>query len=254
MKWRLFKRKTPLIAVIAISNKCNLRCSYCVIPLREENEMTNDEMIKLLRDLKQAGTIRLGFTGGEVLYKKDIDVIVDEARRLNFFMTINTNGDFVPKRRDVVEKFDLITISMDGTEEMHDANRGKGTHKRVLKAIDIVSNEMKKPLVCTTTLTIHNLEAADYVLDMAEERNFQCFFQLLHHPKPASGDPSHMYPVVDAYRKTLMKLIEYKDAGRPILNSREYLEFLYNWKDYTEPVSYVRDGGDYSLKIGRAHV
>ena len=85
-----------------ITYRCNERCVHCYNPgaahtphekpERETNELNLSEAISLLDDLKEAGVFRLVLSGGEVLLKKDIWKIFEEAKSRGFSLNIYTNG------------------------------------------------------------------------------------------------------------------------------------------------------------------
>jgi MoaA/NifB/PqqE/SkfB family radical SAM enzyme len=205
-------------------------------------------LLRLLVDLKKAGTQRLGLTGGEPLVRKDIDRVVAMARELGFFLSLNTNGDLVPDKKATVGKCNLVTVSLDGPPEMHDANRQSGSHQKALQAMDIITQELGVPLWTTTTLTRHNLHVVDYMVDLAQRKGFRCVFQLLHHPEPSSGNPVELYPVQEEYRRVIEKIMSCKRTGAPIVNSMHHLRFLLEWDDYAVPVAPKNRGRHLGVK------
>ena len=122
-------RRRPAQFVIKVSKFCNLRCKYCYIPLKQTEELSTEEILRILDELKAAGTQYLNFTGGEVLLREDIDAILTRTAALEFSHSINSNGTYVPEKIGLFRKGATLTLSLDGDESSHDAARGRGTHR-----------------------------------------------------------------------------------------------------------------------------
>lgn len=128
----------------AITYMCNSRCKTCSIwKIKPKNELSLREIEKFAEKNKFINWIRL--TGGEPFLRKDY---VDIVRVWNdnlpylYFLSTPTNallGDLVIKKvKDVLKFFKknyTISVSLDGTKEIHDNIRGiKGNWD---KAIDV---------------------------------------------------------------------------------------------------------------------
>lgn len=84
---------------IAVTSKCNLRCTYC---MREEHEEKNDtlpllnkqEINTIIAVLAGLGITKIRFTGGEPLLRKDITELVSETKKHASIKTValTTNG------------------------------------------------------------------------------------------------------------------------------------------------------------------
>jgi MoaA/NifB/PqqE/SkfB family radical SAM enzyme len=125
------------ILSIKITNKCNLTCPYCYEDARKEldNEITLEDIKKIIDIVNPVNSI--DFTGGECLTKYDLlvaakDYAFTKVNRLR----IATNGTIPINFRDFYPlpkgKSLVFSISLDGFEEDHDKNRGKGTFQKTL--------------------------------------------------------------------------------------------------------------------------
>jgi AdoMet-dependent heme synthase len=93
---RLASRHTvPIGVLFQITNRCNLDCVHCYQVRDEERELSLAEIARILRELRDAGTLYVTFTGGEPFGRDDLQAIVGEARRLRFVVGIKTNGVLV---------------------------------------------------------------------------------------------------------------------------------------------------------------
>ncbi len=95
-----FHLRSPLIAMLEVTRRCNLDCLHCYIDAGEprENEMDTEEIYKVLDDLKKMKVFHIFITGGEPFIRKDIADILNYASECNFFISIVTNGTMLTER------------------------------------------------------------------------------------------------------------------------------------------------------------
>lgn len=124
-----------------ITNVCNLHCPHCYMKAGErlEEELSIDEIKKVLNEFKQYGGEKVTFTGGEVSTRKDFIEIVQYAASVGLQIKILSNG--VLWRQDMVDDLsDIISsiqFSVDGyDEESNQRIRGVNSFMATLKTID----------------------------------------------------------------------------------------------------------------------
>src|SRR3954467_7538584 len=82
---------------ISLTDKCNLRCFYCM-PEEDyefaptEQLMTADEIVKLSEVFVGEGVRKIRLTGGEPLVRKDAATIITALAQLPVELTLTTNG------------------------------------------------------------------------------------------------------------------------------------------------------------------
>jgi len=129
----------PLYVVFDITTKCNLKCIHCYSSTYNE-ELTTNEVYRILDNLYEAGAGIVDFGGGEPLLRDDIFDILSYSKRIGIYTSISTNGllidDFCIKRLNEL-KIDHICISLDGAKiETHDYIRNKkGTYEKIINCI-----------------------------------------------------------------------------------------------------------------------
>lgn len=116
-------------AIVDVTDRCNLRCKHCFY-FREEHdsrEMDAEEFLEGLKILKERHNIQsMGWSGGEPLYRAEV---VQKGSKLFKLNQLFTNGTLpIPRLRGLV-----TFISMDGTGEVHDEVRGKGTYDKIME-------------------------------------------------------------------------------------------------------------------------
>lgn len=148
----LVAAKTSLI-VIQPTPFCNINCSYCYLPRRDDRSKLGVEDIRrIFQSLLTFPTISDQVTvvwhAGEplVLGSKYYDAAFSVVRELcpqNLAIehSFQTNGMLINDEWcDLFKKWDVgVGVSVDGPKEIHDATRktraGKGTHDKVLAGI-----------------------------------------------------------------------------------------------------------------------
>jgi MoaA/NifB/PqqE/SkfB family radical SAM enzyme len=121
---------------------------------------------------------------------------------------------------------------LDGDRIAHDANRGKGSYDKVMKAIR-AAKEAKIPIEVATVLTRSNLNCIDLILAMAKKWGFTVgFTTLINQPSDTGKIPAECIPSNEQYREAIRKIIHRKRQGAPILFSEKSFRFCLNWPDY----------------------
>ena len=87
------KRKIPLSVQIQLTDLCNLRCEYCYNSTEHKtNELSYDEIVGILEQLREAGTLYVCLTGGEPTLHPRFADIARKVRELGFSLEMITNG------------------------------------------------------------------------------------------------------------------------------------------------------------------
>lgn len=152
---------------------CNLHCKACFNDSGRPRpgELTTDQLIKSLHDLRAANVMDIRFTGGELTRRADWFLMLKTAKELGFGVSCNTDGIY--NEPNVPEKFaqldiDQVTISIDGNKEHHERNRGKGTFDKTLASIKRMS-ELGVKLRINTLISRASLGDARYMVDLASQ-------------------------------------------------------------------------------------
>jgi MoaA/NifB/PqqE/SkfB family radical SAM enzyme len=229
---RLFKVRTPTNLMLSVTDRCNARCQYCGIPERARPEMNTEQILSLITEFRSLGGSRIALWGGEPLVRDDIGIIIRHCRKLRLLTSLDTNGHLVPQKLDDLRDLDVLVISFDGEEKIHDANREPGSWAKVMKTFAAACPEI--PVWTITVLTKNNLGSIDYILRTAREYGFTTTWQVLHHQTLGSDKVPGMMPSADEYRKALALLMTRKKERAPIVNSLRYFRYIRDWPDYRQ--------------------
>lgn len=239
---RLTGASIPLNVMISVTNRCPARCRYCNIPNRVQREMSTDELVRLFDELRSLGTQRIALWGGEPLVREDVGYLVDYAKKkCKFFTSLDTNGYLVPAKIDALANLDVLVVSFDGPQEVHDRNREPGSYQKMIEALQAACGRLR--VFTITVLTKENTGHIDHILQTAKHMGFSATFQLPHHNKDlASESEGAMLPENSEYRRAIELILRRKREGYPIVSSVPYLEYLLRWRDYRQYTSRERKG------------
>ncbi|MFH0702416.1 MAG: radical SAM protein [bacterium] len=107
---------------ISVTDKCNLRCIYCMpeegISLKSHSEILRYEEIELiLKEAVKLGINKIRLTGGEPLFKRDIETLVKKISSIDGIkqLCMTTNGTLLSQKAKILKQAGLnsINISLD---------------------------------------------------------------------------------------------------------------------------------------------
>ena len=228
----------PFSATFAVTNRCNLRCSYCNCPFIDPTDLDLARIAVLFDRLRALGVRRLGLAGGEPMMRKDIGDIVALAKERGFFVSLNSNLTLYARHPERLAGADLVYTSLDGDEAAHTAARGDGSYAGVMAAIrDLL--RAGKPVIAICVVTEHSIGHVDALLRQAEATGYRMHFQ------PQCVDTDVVRGSVpdeisnERFRAFWRALLDEKRRGRPIVSSTAYLEFLSRWDDFAVSAYYA---------------
>jgi MoaA/NifB/PqqE/SkfB family radical SAM enzyme len=237
LKYHVLKKRTPTNLMLSITDRCNSRCRYCSIPSRAKPELTTAQIYRLIDEFVSLGGTRIALWGGEPLIREDIAQIITYCKTNGLLTSLDTNGYLVPQKINEIRGLDVLVISFDGEENVHDMNKEKGSYQKVMRAFEVACGKI--PVWTITVLTKNNLDSVDFILEKAKEFGFYTTWQVLHHQTLGSEESRKMLPTREEYRKAIKLLMKRKYEGSPIVNSLEYFQYIYDWPDFKK--SYLKE-------------
>ena len=207
IKVKFFKRKIPLAVSWSLTNRCNYRCKYCNVWEIKSKELTTKQIFSVIDELAKMGTQRMSLIGGEPLLRKDIGKIINYCKKYDFHVTLSSNGTLISKRIKEIKGTDLLKISFDGPEKIHDFMRQEGSYLDVLRAIKVAKNNSIKVMLITT-LTKYNLNYVDFILETAKKFDVGVIFQPVNNILSYSEkNIISLSPKIAKYKSVINKLI-----------------------------------------------
>ena len=222
----------PFFVQYSLLNGCNAACVYCNSPSRPDPQLSTNDHFRILDDFARAGAVRIKLLGGEPLLRADIGEIVERVRRLGMRCAMVTNGFLVPAKLDVVRQLDETVISIDGRQQAHDGQRGRGTWARVIRAIELCAAE-KLDFFLSAVVTAQSQTEIDWLLDLARRFNVMVNFQIPQFNPEMYGQAARtVMPSDHDLREIIEKIIAAKESGAPVLFSAQSYRQTLAWKDF----------------------
>ena len=131
---------------VSLTDKCNLRCRYCVPPegvkmLDHADVLTHEEILRIVRILVSLGVSKVRFTGGEPLVRKGALSLIRNVSLLESApkICLTTNGVMLePALPDLLDAgVRDINISLDTLRaDVYEKITGSAEFNNVLKSVD----------------------------------------------------------------------------------------------------------------------
>lgn len=163
----------PLWLLAELTYRCPLQCPYCSNPVniaRYKEELTTDEWVKVMGEARALGATQLGFSGGEPLARKDLEVLIAEARKLGYYTNLITSGVGMDEAR--IQRFkesglDHIQISFQAsTGELNNFLGGTKSFEHKLEMARLVK-QYDYPMVLNIVIHRQNIDQMRDILDMS---------------------------------------------------------------------------------------
>lgn len=220
---RAIGQRIPFQMTLSVTNRCNFRCDYCNIPLQQRDEMTTTEWFRAIDELMDGGMSRVSLIGGEPMLRKDIGDIIRYLKAKGAHVSMNSNGWYTEARLDDMKDLDLVCLTLDGPEHVHDAQREKGSYQRVVKSIDLLTGAGVK-VVTMSVITPKSIGTLEHVLEIAKAKGITSFFQIEH-----DAEFDVYRPVGANFTQTDLvelarRLRRLKNEGWPVGNSHRIID------------------------------
>jgi MoaA/NifB/PqqE/SkfB family radical SAM enzyme len=180
----------PEHAQLIVTNMCNGRCKHCNIwkkyndhPELLKEELSSEEIFRLVDELEAFGVSTMSISGGEPLLRQDIFSIIEKIKKTTSIqLNITTNGILLNEKvsRKLVELgLDSINISLDGMEEVHNKIRGLTIFSRIfhqIKKMERVKEGLgsSKPMISiSSVMTASNMHSIIELNDFLK-KNTSC--------------------------------------------------------------------------------
>jgi radical SAM protein with 4Fe4S-binding SPASM domain len=146
--FRLGFSRLPILSEIALTYRCNLRCTFCYAgcnctanPAGDDREMTTADVRDVLRRIASDAEVpSVSFTGGEATLRSDLPELVGYAHDLGMRVNLITNGTritAVGAEELVAAGLDSVQVSLEGvTAEVHERiTRVRHSFERTIAAV-----------------------------------------------------------------------------------------------------------------------
>ena len=141
-----------------LTNQCNMHCPHCYMFAgnKLKNELTTEEVKKLLQNYVMKGGKALTISGGEATMRSDLTDVIAFAHRMGLKIKLLTNGYLLSDEliNNLSQFIQQVQISIDGFSEAENSKvRVKGSFDKVLHTIDrFVRNKVPTEIAVTPYL------------------------------------------------------------------------------------------------------
>ena len=162
--------------------RCNLNCKHCYSISADTDfpgELSTDEILTTMADLRSFGVPVLILSGGEPLLRSDVFEVSRQAKAMGFYVGLSSNGtliddDNIQAIADV--GYDYVGVSLDGIGATHDAFRRKqGAFDASMRGIRLCQEAGVK-VGLRFTLTMDNAADLPAMLALAQDREIDKFY------------------------------------------------------------------------------
>jgi radical SAM protein with 4Fe4S-binding SPASM domain len=132
---------TPRLAVWELTLACDQKCIHCGsrAGAARPGELTTDECLDLVRQLRELGVGEVTLVGGEAYLRNDFILVIRAIREAGMACTMTTGGrNLTPERAEAMVAAGVTTVgvSIDGLQAAHDRLRGiPGSWERAFAAL-----------------------------------------------------------------------------------------------------------------------
>jgi heme d1 biosynthesis radical SAM protein NirJ len=170
------------VVIWNLIRRCNLTCLHCYSISADVDfpgELSTQEVVSVMHDLRTFGVPALILSGGEPLLRPDIFELAAHARSLGLYVALSTNGTLIdmPMALRVRDAgFGYVGISLDGLGQTHDRFRRKqGAFEKSLRALRML-RDMGVKVGVRFTLTQDNAADFEPLLDLVEAERIPRFY------------------------------------------------------------------------------
>jgi len=165
----------PFWLLAELTYRCPLHCAFCYNPVdfaKHEDELSTEQWLRVLREGRALGAVQCGFSGGEPLQRKDLGVLVAEARSLGFYTNLITSGIGLDETRIAALKqagLDHIQLSFqDSTREVNDFLSSTRTFDLKRRAAELIKSK-DYPMVMNCVIHRLNIDHVERIIELAVE-------------------------------------------------------------------------------------
>ena len=161
-------KRFPVSCQWEITCRCNLHCVMCYTdcfnrPDFIRQELTTPDILRIMDEMADAGTLELCLTGGEPLVRPDFFHIYEHAIRCGFLVTVFTNGTLITEA--AADRFAMlrphqIEISLHGltSETFERITQGTGSYHRCFDGIGLLIDRQIPLTLKSTAMTLNQHE------------------------------------------------------------------------------------------------
>ena len=225
----IFKKHTPLICGLTVTDKCNLKCRQCRVANRGIPDLTYREAVDALNSFYKEGGRTVYIQGGEPFIWRDgkyrLEDVVKYSNSVGFYTTIIYTNGTIP----INTSANTVFVSVDGLRETNDYLRGEKSFDKIMTNVRKSSHPS---LYINYTINSHSKDdIEDFCKFVNTVDQIRGIFFYFHTPYYGYDD---LYLSHSQRNQILTTLLRYKKNYK-ILNSRAGLKSALK-NDWSRPL------------------
>jgi SynChlorMet cassette radical SAM/SPASM protein ScmE len=168
--------KTPRSVDLSITNRCNLRCTYCSHFTGAgdvDQDLPKEEWLQFFEELNRCAVMNVTIGGGEPFCCKDLSELIEGIVRNRMRFNILSNGTLITDEMAAflasTGRCDGVQVSIDGSvPTTHDACRGEGNFLKAMQGIKSLQQH-NVPVPVRVTIHKHNVKDLENVAKLLLE-------------------------------------------------------------------------------------
>jgi len=164
----------PIKIHLQLTKACSLNCIYCFSNsgTPSVDELTTEEIFKLIDDMSEIGCYYLSLGGGEPLLREDLSSIIRYANQKKIAVSLSTNATVITTKmiEELKEvKLRKLKISFPGaSQKSYDFLRNKNAYKRAIKGIALLKEHLSTPIFLHSIISKYNISELPSLVRLAE--------------------------------------------------------------------------------------
>ncbi len=226
-RYRQELRKSPRLRRLffELTLRCNENCLHCGSRCGEvsSEEMPKETYFDILKQIKNDfdPLPTLVITGGEPLLRSDFFDIMEYAHSLGFSWGMTSNATLIDKETAEHLKtagMSTISVSIDGTKEVHDAfRRTRDGYKRAMEGINNLINTGFEHVQVTSVVTKNTIHKLDDLFEVLVDMDIDSWRLVGMEPIGRALDHEDMALSMDEHIELLNYIKEKRNQGYPVL-------------------------------------
>lgn len=231
--------RTPLKVTHLLTYACNVECGFCTRIHIPSGAMDEGTVRAMMGAFARMGTRWWVWNGGEPTLVRALPKYIAWAEELGFHRSMVTNGTFLERRIDELDRLDLVICSIHGDEREHDrVVQHEGAYALATRGVRLL-RERGVEVCLMVVLHEDNRALLDRMLRLAEELDCGLACQPVVETRLGGAHiDASLVPRREAMAEAVSWLLDQKMAGRPVSASRAYLDAVAaSWPDRPFPVA-----------------
>ena len=198
---------------IAVTDRCNLRCFYCMPEeginyLPKKELLSYEEILRLVSLLAELGFSKVRITGGEPFVRRDLLTLIDRINNISGISNIHitTNGVLTHSYLDDLKKVGIksVNLSLDTLDAIKfEKITRRNEFENVMKTLDGLIERNIPTKINMVVMAEHNTDDIVPMVELSKKQNVEVRFI---EEMPFNGDGAHSVKLLWNHERILQTI------------------------------------------------